>query len=188
MSVAKREKIYSLRGPFGRKAVIILGAIKGHMKVDRMLLELSEIDRLLGTTTQVFDASAVAGKTHLVSGTLSALTAQAEERNFTQSLKLEVLCHVASDKQITRALKKVGIAPRTKELVFVVIDKSPAKVRKAAEEIFSRLNLKRNDNVIKLNRKKQRGLIQKYSISHSALESSSVEDLILERISLLSLS
>lgn len=187
MRVTGEEGPYEIAGTFGKKAVLVFGAVRRGKGGD-LLSAISEIDRRLGTVTQVFDSSKIAGRAHLVSGALSALLAHAEGWNFAQSLQLELICHVASDRQIARAIKKVGIGPRVRELAFVVIGNTGRDVVAAMKEIVSHQKLERNDRILELNSRKIKKIIKTFSLSRRELECSSVEDLVLERISLVGLS
>jgi len=185
MRVARSGRIYMLRGPFGRRTVLAFGALRSNSADP--LPAISEVDERLGTTTQVFDASAIAGHAHLVCGAFSALTSWSEGWNFTESLKLELICHTASDRQITRAIGKVGVKPGVRKLAFLVIGSSRENVRAAAREISSALGLRRDDGVLDIGPEKLKRLARLYSISNAELRCSSIEDLIFERISLLGL-
>ncbi|MEM2874428.1 MAG: KEOPS complex subunit Cgi121 [Candidatus Hadarchaeales archaeon] len=186
MSVARRRDLHVISGPFGRKAVLAFGAIKRGGNRD-LLSAISEIDRRFGTATQVFDTSVIAGRAHLLSGAFSALLAHAEGRGFAQSLQLELICHVASDGQIARAIKKVGVRPRVNRFAFLIIGDSGGDVKAAMREILSNLRMERDDSVIELNARKIPKIIKTFSLSSRELECCSIEDLVLERISLMSL-
>lgn len=187
MSVA-REAVFNLEGPFGRRVVGAAGGRGKVVDVDELLRRLADIDKRGGTTSQVFDASRVAGVEHLVHAARSALIARATKDNFASSMPVELVCRVAAERQIGRAFDKLGVRPGGVEIALLTVGASRSRVRAAVNEIFSELGIERDDKVLELKREKFSNLQRTFSIAKRELEVAPIQKLILERIALLATS
>ena len=177
----------TLAGPFGRRALRIAGGRVAVRDVGEILKKIEAIDGGHGTVSQVFDASRIAGKAHLAHAAKLALTAHSMGRGFTSSLGLELMCWAAGVRQIDLALKRVGLREGSCEVAILTLGGSRLAVKRAQDEIFSRLDIKRDDRVLELTPKKTRLLADVFSVSERELGVAGIEKLVLERIALLSL-
>lgn len=187
MNFARELATFELKGPFGRRVVGVAGGRGMVVNTDEFLRALAVVDKVKGTTSQVFDALRVAGVEHLVHAARSALIARATKNNFASSLGIELVCWVAAERQIERAFKKVGVQEGKKELAFVVIGTSRAQVKATMAKIFSELAIERDDAVLGLRRDKFSSIQQTFSISSEELGVVPLRKLILERVALLAL-
>ena len=187
MSLA-RAAVFELRGPFGRRVVGVAGGRGTVADVDELLRKLAVIDQTRGTTSQIFDASRVAGVEHLVHAARSALIAHATKSNFASSLAIELVCWVAAERQIERAFDKVGVRPGDGELALLTVGTSSAQVKTAIAKIFRELKVEQDDAVLGLKREKFSVLQKTFSISQEELRVAPLQKLVLERVALLALS
>jgi len=178
---------FELRGPFGRRVVGVAGGRARVGDVDELLKKLAAVDERYGTTSQVFDASRVAGPEHLVHAARLALTAQATKRNFASSLNIELICWVAAERQIARAFEKVGLHVGSEALAVLVIGGTRPQVKKTLAGILHELNLKRDDGVLEFRREKVSQLRRVFSISGDESKIAPTQKLVLERVALLAL-
>jgi KEOPS complex subunit Cgi121 len=185
MSVPK-AKIFEVAG-VGRKVVGVVGGTSTVVDVDILLTELSKIAKKNGVIAQVFDADLVAGESHLVHAARLAILARETGRGFTNSLEVELLCWIAGERQIGRAIRKVGIRPGMRKLAFVVAGETRGRVNKALREIVASLGLKPNPLAIALNRKKEKMIKEAFSITPEELGVAPLEKLVMERVSSLEL-
>ena len=185
--ISGAEPMFRLEGPFGKRIVGMSGGWAEIRNVDKILRKLSEIDKRNGTTSQILNASRVAGKKHLLHATRLALIAQVTGRNFTQSLDIELICWIAGLRQIERALERVGIHEGEHQVALLTVGKSKEQVQHAQEEALKQLGIRRNDSVLGETPEKIRELAKAFSISKHELETAGVGELVLERVSLLSL-
>jgi len=176
-----------LTGPFGRRALNIAGGRAAVRNVGEILKKLATIDGEHGTTSQVFDASRIAGKMHLAHAAKLALTAQFTRRRFTSSLGLELVCWAAGVRQINLALERVGLRGGSTEVAILTLGRSQPAVKRAQADIFSELGIERDDSVLELTPKKTLSLASVFSISGRELGVAGIEKLVLEKIALLSL-
>lgn len=179
--------ILTLTGHFGKCVLGVSGGGGAVHDIERILERIAKIDRRHGTTSQVFDASRIAGKTHLAHAAKLALTAQFTRRNFTSSLGLELMCWAAGVRQITQALERVGLREGSTQVAILTLGKSCEAVNRAQTDIFSELGIKRDQRVLELTPEKTRSLVDVFSISEEELKLAPIEKLVLERIALLSL-
>lgn len=174
-----------LEGPFGERFADVVG---GQVKVKaaaRLLEKLAEIDGRVGTTSQIFNASRIAGKAHLVHAANLALTARATGRNLAGSLNIEFVCWAAGLRQIDRALTRVGLQKNTKTVALLVVGATEEEVRKAREEALRELGIGRDDRVLEVGPEKIPSLAEAFSISEREQEVADIQKLVLERVALL---
>lgn len=179
--------MFELEGPFGKR---VIGIIGGHMKVKNtndLFQKLAEIGGRNRTISQIFDASSIAGKGHLLHAARLALIAHATRKSFAQSLDIELVCWTAGLRQIERALKRVGIRRGERSVALLTIGNSHKQVRRAQMEVTKKLGIKKDDKVLEITPNRNRDLVKIFSIHERELEAASVGELILERVSLLSL-
>lgn len=187
MSVARKVRTFELKGPFGKRVVGVAGGSTIITDTEKFLEKLSTVDQRERTTSQVFDASRVAGVEHLVHAVRLALVASAVKRNFADTLGTELVCWVAAERQIGRAFEKVGVCTGKRNLAFVVVGTTRKQVNSAMGKIFRGLMIERDDAVLKLKRDKFSILKKTFSISPYELRVAPLEKLIIERIALLAL-
>jgi len=179
--------MFELEGSFGKRVVGIIGGRVKIRNINELLRKLAEIDRENRTTSQIFDASRVAGKIHLLHAAHLALAARATGKGFAQSLDIELICWVAGLRQIERALKRVGIRRGEQSVALLTIGDAHQQVQCAQREIVKRLEIRRDDKVLEITSDKSGDLIRSFSIREQELKTASVSELILERVALLSL-
>lgn len=179
--------MFELKGTFEKRAISIAGGRATVDNIDEIFKKLASVDRKHETVSQIFDASRIAGKGHLLHGARLALIAHATGKNFASSLNIELACWVAGERQINRALEKVGIHKGNRAVAILTVGETPSGVRRAQADILRGLQIKRDDNVIELAPKKIAALLKIFSIPKRELDIADVQKLVLERIALLSL-
>jgi len=179
--------VYELKGTFGKRVVGIVGGKTTVEGVDEVLEGLARIDRKHGTVSQIFDASRIAGKEHLLHAARLALIAQATGKNFASSLNIELACWVAGERQIDRALGKVGVHKGGMKIAILTIGKTRSVVKRAVADLMRELSVERDDDVVELGPEKIAPLLKVFSIPKSELGIADIRKLVLERIALLSL-
>jgi tRNA threonylcarbamoyladenosine modification (KEOPS) complex Cgi121 subunit len=178
---------YELRGTFGKRLVGIIGGRLNNEGVNAILEELARIDRKHGTVSQVFDASRIAGKDHLLHAARLSLIAEATGKRFASSLNIELACWAAAERQIVRAFDKVGVSKGTCEVALLSLGDTRLAVKKSIEDSVRELFVARDDDVVELTPEKIPKLLKIFSIPKSELKICDIQKLVLERIALLSL-
>lgn len=98
------------------------------------LRSLSE--NLGGVEFQVLNLRLVAGLRHILTSTLVALEAFRHGLNIANTMSMEVLVRASTQRQISRALRMLGVRKGCQDLVLVLMDKDRSRV----EEAVARLN------------------------------------------------
>lgn len=155
--------------------------------VEKCLRELARADEKNKTTSQLFNASRIAGNEHLVHAARLALIAHSTGKNFASSLNIELVCWVAAERQISRAFEKVGLRKGDRHLAILTLGGSRTQVKRAITEIVHELELKQDDDVLKLTPQKISEISDVFSISKSELKLAPIQKLVLERMALLAL-
>lgn len=181
------HRMYELKGCFGKRVVGVSGGRIRAGNVEELLDKIQKIDRANKTTSQIFDASYVAGSEHLVHSARSALIAHAMKTNFADSLNIEISCWVAAEQQIARAFEKVGLRENSDTVAILVLGDSRPRVKKVLHEICRELGIAREDDVLELTAEKIPRLVEIFSISNGELKIAPDQKLVLERIALLTL-
>jgi len=179
--------VYELRGTFGKRVAGLAGGKLVNEKLDETLDGLARIDRMHGTVSQIFDASCIAGKDHLLHAARLSLIAEATGKKFASSLNIELACWAAAERQIVRAFGKVGVRKGTGEIVILTLGKTRLAVKKSIEDFSRELLVERDDDVVELTPEKIPTLLKIFSIPKDELEISDIQKLVLERIALLCL-
>jgi tRNA threonylcarbamoyladenosine modification (KEOPS) complex Cgi121 subunit len=151
---------------------------------------LKELDQIKGSAVfQIFDSNQVAGWRHLYYSAVNALNAMESGEAVSDNLEVEAMLYASAQDQISKAIKMMGVTPKTKEIALLVISKDPKNI---AQEIAKHLG-EVDDNVLKLDQKKYDRLRKTYSITEKALETfkghkyEALESLIIEKCALMSL-
>lgn len=179
--------LFKLWGAFGERCVGIAGGRINADEVDELLKKISEIDQKLGTTSQIFKSSCIAGPEHLLHSARLALTASATGINFASSLGVELACWTSAQRQIGRALSIVGITKSDREIALITIGFSNDQVERAMNEILSELKIVRDDASLKINEEKTKVLLNTFSIPPILLKTYDIQKLVMERVALLAL-
>jgi len=179
--------LFELKGVFGKRIVGVMGALADVQDIDAMLKTLATIDKKSHTIGQIFDADCIASKKHLVHAAKLALTAQATHMNFADSLNIELVCWASGLRQIARAFDRVGVRKGRNRVAVLTIGKSQEEVKRAQTETMRELNMNHDDKVLNVNSKKISTLMKAFDISKKELKIAPIEELVLEKIALLSL-
>ncbi|MBN2599884.1 MAG: hypothetical protein JXA75_05020 [Candidatus Thermoplasmatota archaeon] len=168
--------------------ITVIGA-RGTLKdIDgfvQQLLAFSNKERLV---IQAFDAAMVYNTDHLVSATIHAKRAFEQGTNATNSLALEILLYAAGERQIQKAIRKIGVKKGKHPLVFVLTDPISEKNKRNLERtVIQRLlqtfRLTRDDTVLK----GDRTTLKRFGITDEELSTIPEEkqgELLLEKVAL----
>jgi len=116
----------------------------------KQILNLSKEYKIV---IQVIDADIVYGKNHLISASEHAVRAFGQKKNSTNSLAMEILLYASGERQIQRAIQKVGIKKGNVNIALVFADEvQKEKNGKVSDTIVGKileaLNLIRDDKVL----------------------------------------
>ena len=143
---------------------------------------------------QFFDSSLIAGPEHLRFAVVNALNAFKNKLTISSSLAMETLLYASAQAQINNAIDLLGIKSNSRQVAVVIIADSQGKGSAILEAVSKLLPGKRDDSVIELVSKKNRGLKRLFGISNLELEAETQKegaevqallDLIIEHMALL---
>lgn len=176
-----------IEGNFGKRFVEVSGGYGNIGKIEDAIKTVEEIDSSGGTVSQLLDGNAIAGKEHLLHSAKLALEALERGRSFADSARIELTCWVAGSRQIDKSIERVGIKEDSDEIGVITIGGDESKVRGGQREIFSRLGIDRDEEVLDITDEKVDRIREIFSISEDQLDVASLEEIVLEKVALLSL-
>jgi tRNA threonylcarbamoyladenosine modification (KEOPS) complex Cgi121 subunit len=177
----------TFRLPEVRQWVGLAGGRTGPLRVEEVLEKVREIDEERGTVTQVFDAGRVAGRVHLAHAARLALLSHSRGSGFADSLAVELVCWVAAEKQIKRALEKVGLREDSRTVALLSVGGERQKVEGTLGTILRETGMEREDGVMELHPSKLKILTEVFSLPREMVRKLGVQKLVLERVALLAL-
>ena len=147
----------------------ILG-FKGRIEDINETLSMLEDDGIV----QLMDARAVAGREHVLHATAHAIKAFKRGENIANDIGLEICLRTAATRQISKALKMVGLKEGPMEICAVLIDSDKL-------DTLSRI-FKRDDTVLEPD---TRYLKKLYNLTKNEIELVGVTGALIERTTLL---
>lgn len=176
-----------IHGSFGRRQVEISGGHTNIKDIEKTIKILEEVDKKNGTISQLFDANKIAGKNHLLHSTKLALESIESGKAFADSPRIELTCWTAGLRQISKSLDRVGIKKGSKKIALATIGNKASTVNKTQSEIFQKIGVESDEKVLEVNSEKIEDLQTAFSISEKQTELFPLEEVVRERIALLSL-
>jgi len=168
--------------------IVVIGARGTIKNIDSFVEHLLLFSKKENLVIQAFDATVIYGKDHLISATTHAQRAFEQGRNATNSLALEILLYAAGERQIQRAIQKIGVKKGEQAIAFVIINdmtlKTKSHIEKAViQKLLTTFHLTSDDTVLEGNRT----TLKKFGITEkeiSTVPESNYGDLILEKVAL----
>ena len=135
---------------------------------------LDEIDSIKqdGEIIQLLNADAIASKNHIIHGVNQAFLAFDRGENLAKDISVEIVLRCSAQRQISKAFKMLGLKEGDMNLCAVMINSNDY-----GDELSSMFTL--DETVLVPNNDK---LIEIYKISEGELSNMSVEDIIIDRI------
>ena len=135
---------------------------------------LDEIDSIKqdGEIIQLLNADAIASKNHIIHGVNQAFLAFDRGENLAKDISVEIVLRCSAQRQISKAFKMLGLKEGDMNLCAVMINSNDY-----GDELSSMFTL--DETVLVPNNEK---LIEIYKISEGELSNMSVEDIIIDRI------
>lgn len=125
-----------------------------------------------GEIIQLLNADSVVSKNHIIHGVNQAFLAFERGENLANDLSVEIVLRCSAQRQISKAFKILGLREGDMNLCAVLIDSKD--YTKELSLLFTR-----DDDVLIPNEDK---LIEMYKISDEELQNMSVEEIIVDRI------
>jgi KEOPS complex subunit Cgi121 len=145
---------------------------------------------------QVIDLDRVAGRKHLYLAALNAVCAFERRTNISKTVAVEFLLYLSGQKQISDAIKIMGLDEKTKEVAVIAIGENEESIRRFVERLPSITNAMSDDALVdRWSTEKTEILLSIFGIHKKELQAMSgkkapreetIQKLILERVALLS--
>lgn len=136
---------------------------------------IAALRNLNGGEGLALDADMICGKGHLVSATLHATRAFERGDNVCSSVVVETQLYASGERQISKAMKKMGVRVGMERIALVLFDVSDP------DAVLNRLGLVRDDDVLDASVEKA----VRFGITPEELKAvpeDMIEDLVLERV------
>jgi KEOPS complex subunit Cgi121 len=168
--------------------IIVIGARGSINDIDLFVERLVVFSKKENLVIQVFDATVVYGKDHLISATIHAQRAFEQGRNATNSLALEILLYAAGEQQIQKAIQKIGVKKGEQEIAFVITNDGTLNIKSHIEKsvinkLLRAFHLTSDETVLEGNR----STLKRFGITEQEMATvpeGHYGDLILEKIAL----
>jgi KEOPS complex subunit Cgi121 len=145
------------------------------------------------TSIQFFNADLIATSVHLKFAIINALEAFKGKTNISKNLAVEIMLYASVQRQIQRAIEKIGASRDSQNVAVVVLDESQEKTAEALKEIVDCFGLQPDESVLELTSKKEKQITQAFQITDKEIQATSqnnhtetIVNLIIEREALLS--
>lgn len=131
----------------------VVGAKGSIQDIDLFFKQILNLSKEYKVVIQAVDADIVYGKNHLISASEHAVRAFKQKKNSTNSPAMEILLYASGERQIQRAILKIGIKKGKINIALVFVDgvqkEEKGKVSDTVVgEILEALNLIRDDKVL----------------------------------------
>lgn len=141
---------------------------------------------------QFFEADLIATQEHLYFTVLNALQAFRCKTNKSKSVAMETMLYASAQRQIQKAIDRVGIKPETKNMAVVIVGGDPMCVEAMLNELTACIGSEPDDSVLKLTKRKQEKIAKAFQISSEELKTQTspaeeaLVNLVIENVALLS--
>jgi KEOPS complex subunit Cgi121 len=169
---------------------LIIGAKGDIVQIEQLINSINKWGEQRRLLIQAFDADLVYGKSHLICALEHALRAIKEKRNFASTLALETLLYTSGKRQISDAIKLMGIKKGKDKNIALLFASLELKgfdgglpSNEEINKLINSLGLSQADQVIKGNI----GKLYRFGLAKKELESVPEKkrgDLILERVAM----
>jgi KEOPS complex subunit Cgi121 len=162
----------------------VIGAKGKIQDINSFLKRIIILSNRYDMVIQVVNADFVYGKDHLFSAVEHAIRSFKNRMNSLNSLSLEMLLYASVERQIQKAIEKIGIKNGNQKIAFIFIKENNRKISDdEVEHVLSSLNLKRDDKVLE----GDVDTLKRFGITEdelSTIPESKYGDLLLEKVAL----
>ncbi len=143
---------------------------------------------------QFFNANLIATQQHLYFAVLNALQAFKNKTNISKSLAMETMLYASAQRQIQRAILRLGIKQDCVDMAVVIIGEKPKEIDSVLKEISAHVGTEPDETVLELSEDKQKSIQEAFGIGAEELRAvqkggdlqGALVDLVVEQVALLS--
>lgn len=134
-------------------------------EINSLLSNIEKISTSRNVTVQLLDAHYVAGRKHALFSVLFALDTLKHGRKHTEKLGMEILVYASVQKQISTAIRTVGVKVGISEIIAILIGKDEESVNTVLSQTMMMLSGVQDDSVLEVSESKVMELISIYNVS-----------------------
>ncbi|NHJ49739.1 MAG: hypothetical protein FK733_18250 [Asgard group archaeon] len=117
-------------------------------KITALVEKLNKIEtKFVETYLFLLDADAIAGIKHLQSCIYFGIKAFQQKTNTANSLKAEILLYISGNRQISKAIQKVGLSTKSSDILLVQLVKNDEAVDHSQKPMFNFTEFLQQENV-----------------------------------------
>ena len=157
---------------------------------EKTVKDIELLGKKYNVLIELVDAELIYSEPHVISAIEHAIRSFQHNDNATSTLQLELLLYLAGERQIHKAIKKVGVTPDTNDFVIIIV----AEIN-AFKGFNGKLSNTIMDSVLKTTRLKQNNnditgsqtTLRKFGITQKEIDTvttDNYEGLILEKIAM----
>jgi tRNA threonylcarbamoyladenosine modification (KEOPS) complex Cgi121 subunit len=143
---------------------------------------------------QLFDAQLIATQEHLYFAVLNALQAFQNSTNHSKSPAMETILYASAQRQIQKAIERIGIKPQTKNVAVTIIGEDPKQIQSDLEALTESVGKEPDDKVLAMTKTKETKIRKAFEIGEEELKTvtkngdseTAIVNLVIERVALLS--
>ena len=162
----------------------IIGTTGNIQNIDDFLKKINTLSKTYHIIIQALNADFVYNKDHLVSAVEHALRSFQSSMNSLNSLALEILLYASGERQIQKAIKKIGIQKDNQNIAVIIVSENNKRIPDdTIKNVLSNLHLIRDDKVLE----GDIDTLQRFGIKEIELQTlpkDKYADIILERVAL----
>ncbi len=110
---------------------------------------------------QIVDADKVCGSVQIISSIYRAYRAFSTAQNIARDLSIEFLIRLSGKRQISDAIKMLGVGIHTRNAVVVCADKDLGKVKNIISDILEKFSKKEDENLLEIYSKEKEEILKK---------------------------
>ena len=168
----KDEEVGAIRIELLGHVVIVAGLRDVVVEEPAALIEaLRAREELKGLSFQLLDAGLVAGPEHLLIAVLNALRALELGLNVASDLGLEILTFASGQRQISEAIRSLGLKPGRMDVALVLVAGSRREAEGGLRSLVEALGGEEDDGVLEVDDEKAGRLVEAYGIGSRELSS-----------------
>jgi len=164
-------------------------------KVANLDLLMKTLKEKGSCVVQVFNADLIAGWEHLFFAAFNALKAFESKRNISKTLSMEILLYASMQRQISNALKLIGVRPDLSRVAVIILSDLESRLRECLEKIEDFFGGVTDETVLSVNPRKLDVIKATFGITEEELKAVSqarmpeeaVKYIVIERMALLHL-
>ena len=122
---------------------------------------------------QFFNSQLIAGWEHLFFSAVHSLKTFKQGRNLSNKLDLEILLYASGQRQIKKAIKKIGIGLETQNIAILIMGNSIETIESAKLKIFELIKGTEDESILDINKNKYEKISKAFNITPLEIETTS---------------